>query len=213
MADGVFLVLGNLSERAFKTKLLGHEHGVVTKALAAAQLVPNAAFDRALDRRFVSRLVDECESTHEAPRALLVGHTLKFGEHLGVVRGIVAMRARIARRVHARPAIEGIDHEPRIVCERSHARGLVGGASLDERIADERIGVFLGLGIRLNLRQSQKLPARKVERGLDFFNLVLIVGCNDDFHFSSTPFREQKRVRHKSRTRPLSCYSMPSTSF
>ena len=40
MADGVFLVLGNLSERAFKTKLLGHEHGVVTKALAAAQLVP-----------------------------------------------------------------------------------------------------------------------------------------------------------------------------
>ena len=57
------------------------------------------------------------------------------------------MRARIARRVHARPAIEGIDHKPRIVCERSHARGLVGGASLDERIADERIGVFLGLGI------------------------------------------------------------------
>ena len=123
------------------------------------------------------------------------------------------MRARIARRVHARPAIEGINHEPRIVCERGHARGLVGGAGLDERIADERIGVFLGLGIRLNLRQSQKLPARKVERGLDFFNFVLIVGCDDDFHFSSTPFHEQKRVRHKSRTRPLSCYSMPSTSF
>ena len=78
MADGVFLVLGNLSERAFKTKLLRHEHGVVTKALAAAQLVPNAAFDRALDRRFVSRLVDECERTHEASRALLVGHIGKL---------------------------------------------------------------------------------------------------------------------------------------
>ena len=176
--------------------------------------MPNAAFDRALDRRFVSRFVDECERTYETPRALLVGHALKLGEHLGVVRGIVAVRARIARRVHARPAIKGVDHEPRIVSERRHSRCLMGGASLDERIADKRIGVFLRLGIRLNLRQSQKFPARKVERGLDFFNLVLIVGCDYDFHFSFAPFRERKnRMRHESHTRPLSYYSMPSTSF
>ena len=97
------------------------------------------------------------------------------------------MRACIARRIHAWPAIEGVDHKARIVGERGHARGLMGGASFDERIPDERISIFHWLGIWLNLRQGQKLPTRKIERGLNFFDLVRMVGSDNDFHFSLAP--------------------------
>ena len=79
--------------------------------MIAAALVRDNALAGALAIGDQTVRVDERDDAHKARGAVLVRHTFQVNEQLGVVGGIVAVNARIARAIHARLAVQGINDQ------------------------------------------------------------------------------------------------------
>ena len=114
VADGVLLrrlQLGHGEPR----RIVGQEERVVAKPMLTAPLVPDDALAGTLAREHGTRCIHERNHAHEARRPLPIGHAGELLQQLGVVRRIVTVHPGVARRVHARLAVQRIHHEAGIV--------------------------------------------------------------------------------------------------
>ena len=105
MADGVLLVRRQLGH-GLARRVDRQEQRVIAKTMVAAALVRDNALAGALTIGDQTIRVDERNDTHKTRGAVLVGHAFQVNEQLGIVGGIVAVNARVARYTHRahRPA-------------------------------------------------------------------------------------------------------------
>ena len=127
-------------------------------------------------------LVDERNDAHKARGTVLVGHALQVHEQLGVVGGIVAVNARVARAIHARFTVQGVDDQARIVCDGHKARLLDGSLRLDDGVLQKRRAAFLGVLKIAQLAERHKayLGHDLAQDGLNLGELVGVARSHDD---------------------------------
>ena len=113
--------------------------------MIAAALVRDNALAGALAIGDQTVRVDERDDAHKARSAVLVGHALQIHEQLGVVGGIVAVNARVARAIHTRLAVQRVDDQARIIGNGHEPRLFDGSLRLDDGVLQKRRAVFLGV--------------------------------------------------------------------
>ena len=155
---------------------------VIAKAVIAATLVRDNALAGALTIGDQTVRVDKRNDAHKARGAILVGHAFQVNEQLGVVGGIVAMHARIARAIHARLAVQGINDQARIVGNGHEPRLLDRSLRLDDGVLQKRRAVFLGVLkiAQLTERHKAYLGHDLAQNGLNLGELMGVAGCHDD---------------------------------
>ena len=181
MADGVLLVRRQLGH-GLARRVDRQEQRVVAKAVIAAALVCDSALAGALTIGDQTVRVDERNDAHKARGAILVGHAFQVNEQLGVVGGIVAVHARIARAIHARLAVQGINDQARIVGNGHEPRLFDRGLGLDDGVLQKRRAVFLGVLKIAQLAERHKahLGHDLAQNGLDLGELMSVSSCHDD---------------------------------
>ena len=168
MADGVLLVRRQLGH-GLARRVDRQEQWVVAKAMIAAALVCDSALAGALAISDQAVRVDKRDDAHKTRGAVLVGHAFQVNEQLGVVGGIVAMHARIARAIHARLAVQGINDQARIVGNGHEPRLLDRSLRLDDGVLQKRRAVFLGV-----LKIAQLTERHKAYLGHDLAKMTSI---------------------------------------
>ena len=150
--------------------------------MIAAALVRDNALAGALAIGDQTVRVDERDDAHKARGAILVGHAIQVNEEFGVVGGIVAVHARIARAIHARLAVQRVDDQARIVGNGHKARLLNRGLGLDDGVLQKRRAVFLGIRKITQLAERHKahLGHDLAQNGLDLGELMGVARCHDD---------------------------------
>ena len=150
--------------------------------MIAAALVRDNALAGALAIGDQTVRVDERNDAHKARGAILVGHAFQVNEQLGVVGGIVAVHARVARAIHARLAVQGINDQARIVGNGHKTRLLDRSLRLDDGVLQKRRAVFLGVLKITQLTQRHKahLGHDLAQNGLDLGELMGVARCHDD---------------------------------
>ena len=150
--------------------------------MVAATLVRDNALAGALAIGDQAVLVDERDDTHKACGAVLVSHAFQIHEELGVVGGIVTVHARVARAIHTRLAIQGIDNQARIVGDGHKPRLLYRGLRLDDGVLQKRRAVFLGVLKIAQLAKRHKAHLRHnlAQNSLDLGELMGVARCHDD---------------------------------
>ena len=126
--------------------------------------------------------VDERDDAHKARSAVLVGHALQIHEQLGIVGGIVAVNARVARAIHTGLTVQRVDDQARIVGNGHEARLFDGSLRLDDGVLQKRRAVFLGVLkiAQLAERHKANLGHNLAQNGLDLGELVGVARCHDD---------------------------------
>ena len=150
--------------------------------MIAAALVRDNALAGALAIGDQAVRIDKRDDAHKARGTILVCHAFQVNEKLGVVGGIVAMHARIARAIHARLAVQRVDDQARIVGDGHKARLLNGSLRLDDGVLQKRRAVFLGVLkiAQLTERHKAHLGHDLAQNGLDLGELMGVAGCHDD---------------------------------
>ena len=150
--------------------------------MIAAALVRDNALAGALAIGDQTVRVDERDDAHKARSAVLVGHALQIHEQFGIVGGIVAVNARVARAIHARLTIQRVNDQARIVGNGHKARLLNRGLGLDDGVLQKRRAVFLGILKITQLAERHKahLGHDLAQNGLDLGELMGVARCHDD---------------------------------
>ena len=181
MADGVLLVRRQLGH-GLARRVDRQEQRVVAKAVIAAALVRDNALAGALAIGNQTVRVDERDDAHKARGAVLICHAFQVNEKLGVVGGIVAVHARIARAIHTGLTVQCVDDQARIVGNGHKARLLNRGLGLDDGVLQKRRAVFLGVLKIAQLAERYKahLGHNLAQNGLDLGELMGVARCHDD---------------------------------
>ena len=126
--------------------------------------------------------VDERDDAHKARSAVLVGHALQINEQLGIVGGIVAVNARVARAIHTGLTVQRVDDQARIVGNGHEPRLFDGSLRLDDGVLQKRRAVFLGVLkiTQLAERHKANLGHNFAQNGLDLGELMGVARCHDD---------------------------------
>ena len=150
--------------------------------MIAAALVRDNALAGALTIGDQTVRVDERDDAHKARSAVLVGHALQIHEQLGIVGGIVAVNARVARAIHTGLTVQRVDDQARIVGNGHEARLFDGSLRLDDGVLQKRRAVFLGVLkiAQLAERHKANLGHNLAQNGLDLGELVGVARCHDD---------------------------------
>ena len=150
--------------------------------MIAAALVRDNALTGALAIGDQAVRIDERNDAHKARGAVLVCHAFQIHEQLGIVGGIVAVHARIARAIHARLAVQGINDQARIVGNGHEPRLFDRGLGLDDGVLQKRRAVFLGILKIAQLAERYKahLGHNLAQNGLDLSELMGVARCHDD---------------------------------
>ena len=181
MADGVLLVRRELGHSPAR-RIDRQEQRVVAKTMVAATLVRDNTLAGAFAIGNQAVRIDKRNDAHKARGTVLVGHALQVHEQLGVVGGIVAVDARVARAIHARFTVQDVDDQARIVSDGHEPRLLDGSLRLDDGVLQKRRAVFLGVLkiAQLAERHKTNLGHDLAQNGLDLGELMSIAGCHDD---------------------------------
>ena len=112
-----------------------------------------------------------------------------LAQELSVVGIVIAVYAAVARRVHARCAIEGIDDKARIVGQNSRTGKLPGGTRLDTCILKEGGTRFIGVGLQACIFEALVFPSVEIEGRFNFLDFMGIVGGDHNgFSHKALPF-------------------------
>ena len=181
MADGILLVRRQLGH-GLARRVDRQEQWVVAKAVIAAALVCDNALAGALTISDQTVRVDERDDAHKARGAILVGHAIQIHEQLGIVGGIVAVHARVARAVHTGLTVQRVDDQARIVGNGHEPRLFDGSLRLDDGVLQKRRAVFLGVlkVAQLAERHKANLGHNLAQNGLDLGEFMSVSGCHDD---------------------------------
>ena len=157
------MVLGNEEQR------------IVAEAAGAAPLTDDDAETAALDDRpHLSVRVRQRRRANVIGGPFLVGQRRQLGEKAVVVGLVVALLAGVARRVHARPALQRQDHEAAVFGQHPLAHRL-------GRLARFLAGVGLERGAVLDYLERLRIGAQvlqlqpEVAEDLDDFLSLLLV--------------------------------------
>ena len=150
--------------------------------MLAAALVCDNALAGALTIGDQTVRVDERDDAHKARSAVLICHALQIHEQLGIVGGIVAVHARVARAIHTGRTVQRVDDQARIVGNGHKARLLDGSLRLDDGVLQKRRAVFLGVLkiAQLAERHKANLGHNLAQNGLDLGELMGVARCHDD---------------------------------
>ena len=150
--------------------------------MIAAALVRDNALAGALTIGDQTIRVDERDDTHKTRGAILVCHAFQVNEQLGVVGGIVAVNARVARAIHTGLTVQRVDDQARIIGNGHKARLLDRSLRLDDGVLQKRRAVFLGVLKIAQLAERHKahLGHDLAKNGLDLGELMGVARCHDD---------------------------------
>ena len=150
--------------------------------MIAATLVCDNALAGALTIGDQTIRVDERDDAHKARSAVLVGHALQIHEQFGIVGGIVAVNARVARAIHTGLTIQRVNDQARIVGNGHEPRLFDGSLRLDDGVLQKRRTVFLGVLkiAQLTERHKANLGHNLAQNGLDLGELMGVARCHDD---------------------------------
>src|SRR5262245_6801897 len=137
MADAVLGLRLDLAERAPERRV--EEHGVVAEAAGAARRLRDAALHHTFHQLLASARFDYGDHTAGARDATLRRHPAQTLEQQRGASGVVEARPAEARGVEARPAVERIDLDARVIAQRGGAGGAGTGPALDQRVL--RVGL------------------------------------------------------------------------
>ena len=177
MADRVLLLRFELCHRLAR-RIVGKKERVVPEAVVTAAFAPDHALAKALAHGHKAARLDKGDGARKPCRAPRVLDALELGEQLLVVCCIVAVRAGVARRIHAGLAVERIDHKTGIVRDGSEARLGHGGFRLDDGVLGKRRARFLGVVEIAELPDCNEPRSRqrRAQNLLDLYELVRIAG-------------------------------------
>ena len=181
MADGVLLVRRELGH-SLARRIDRQEQRVVAKAVIAATLVRDNALAGALAIGDQAVRIDERDDAHKARGAVLVCHAFQIHEQLGIVGGIVAVNARVARAIHTGLTVQRVDDQARIVGNGHEPRLFDGSLRLDDGVLQKRRAVFLGVlkFAQLAERHKAHLGHDLAQNGLDLGELMGVARCHDN---------------------------------
>ncbi len=131
----VLFILTHFGKRLLLPEGIGQKQRVVTEPFASPQFMADAPLDEA--HRIGSRavFVDEDERAGESRRARVIGHVFEPGQHLRIVRRIVAVHPGIA-----------CGEDARLAAERIHDRSLVLHVERRGRFIEKHEGLVLEQG-------------------------------------------------------------------
>ena len=150
--------------------------------MVAAALVRDNALAGALAIGNQTIRVDERDDAHKARGAILVGHAIQIHEQLGIVGGVVAVNARVARAIHTGLTVQRVDDQARIVGNGHKTRLLDRSLRLDDGVLQKRRAVFLWILKIAQLAERHKahLGHDLAQNGLDLGEFMSVSGCHDD---------------------------------
>ena len=123
-------------------------------------------------------------SAGEMGRALRRRHALQRGQQLAVVGAVVAMHARIARRIHPRRAVQRVYAQAGIICNGGLLARLADGLGLDGGVFFKRGAGFFRLQQHARLALRKHGVAHAHQNAAHFGQLVGVVGSCDKFHLT-----------------------------
>ncbi len=130
----------NFTERSTKGGEI--ENRIVSEALRASRLRGDPTLHRAFKYRCFMSWHDHSNRGNESSRPRCAGHFFHLVEHKPVAIGIGSSRTAIARRIDARPAIQGIDHQARVVGQDDALTGARKPLGLEYRVLGKSRACF-----------------------------------------------------------------------
>ena len=182
MGNRVFFLHRQLRHGAVKS--VRAENRIIAEAVLAAGRRKDHPLARSLGGKYVAVRESTAERADKPRRAVVSPAEIPKQEVIAVGVGIV-MISGIARGMHARRAAERVHAEAGIVRDGSKPRGAHDGFGLDAGVFRKRFAGLLDFFRKAGLGFAYKLYAEVFKKRAELPQLVLIVGCQNQFHSSS----------------------------
>ena len=156
------------------------EQRVIAEAIAALFLKADDAVHIALGPDHAA------VGTHQSDGAGVMGAAvvlvLQLFQQQAVVGGVVPVAAAEAGGVDTRGAIQGVHADAAVIRQGAAAGDLGDLPGLLLGVFHEGGAVFDGLVVNARLPHGEDLVEQAAQDGLDLYELVGIVGCDNQFH-------------------------------